>query len=107
MVTVYARFRGWSRSGVLERLFAALREQQAVGDDTDCFGLDSTSVKVYPDGTGARKKNGPQSIGKSRGGWNTKIYIVSASDGQAIIFRLSSGQAHDAPEGHALLESWE
>ena len=30
---VYARFRRWSRSGVLERLFAALRDQEAVGED--------------------------------------------------------------------------
>ena len=104
--TVYARFRRWSRSGVLERLFAALREQEAVGEDAECFGLDSTSVKVHPDGTGARKTNGPQSIGKSRGGWYAKIHMVSASGGQAMIFRLSDGQAPDAPEGRALPESW-
>ena len=34
---VYDRFRRWSRSGVLERLFAALREQEAVGEDAECF----------------------------------------------------------------------
>ena len=94
---VYARFRRWSRSGVLERLFAALREQEAVGGDADCFGLDSASVEVHPGGTGARKTNGPQSIGKSRGGWYAKIHMVSASDRQAMIFRLSDGQDHDAP----------
>ena len=104
--TVYARFRRWSRSGVLERLFAALRGQEAVGEDAECFGLDSTSVKVHPDGTGAWKTNGPQSIGKSRGGWYGKIRMVSASDRQAMIFRLSGGQANDAPEGRALPESW-
>ena len=74
--------------------------------DGDCFDLDSTSVKVPPDGTGARKTNGPQSIGKSRGGWHAKIHMVSASDWEAMIFRLSGGNAHDAPEGRALLESW-
>ena len=66
--TVYARFRRWSQSGVLQRLFAVLREQQAVGEDAERFGLDSTSVKVHPDGTGARKTSGPQSIGKSHDG---------------------------------------
>ena len=103
---VYARFRRWSRSGVLERLFAALREQEAVGEDAVCFGLDSTSAEVHPDGTGARKTNGPRSIDKSRGGWYAKIRMVSASPRQAMIFRLSGGQAHDAPEGRALLKSW-
>ena len=105
--TVYARFRRWSRSGVLERLFAALREQEAVGEDAECFGLDSTSAEVHPDGAGARKTNGPQSIGKSRGGWYAKIHMVSTSGRHAMIFRLSGGQANDAPEGRALLKSWE
>ena len=104
--TVYARFRRWSRSGVLERLFAALRELHAPGGDAVCFGLDSTSAEVHPDGIGARKTNGPQSIGKSRGGWYAKIHMVSANGRQAMIFRLSGGQAHDAPEGRALPESW-
>ena len=40
--TLYARFRRWYQSGVLERLFAALWEQQAVDDGTECFGLDNT-----------------------------------------------------------------
>ena len=96
--TVYAQFRRWSRSGVLERLFAALREQEAAGGDANCFGLDSASAEVHPDGTGARKTNGPQSIGKSRGGWYAKIHMVSASGRHAMIFRLSGGQANDAPE---------
>jgi hypothetical protein len=27
----------------------------------------------------ALKKNGPQAIGKSSGGWNTKIHLVAAN----------------------------
>src|SRR4029453_4875341 len=45
------------------------------------------------------KKNGPQSIGKSRGGWSTKIHMVAADARTAITFALSPGEAHDAPEG--------
>src|SRR5471032_395526 len=41
------------------------------------------------------KKNGPQAIGKSRGGWNTKIHLVAADARTAITFSLSPGQAHD------------
>ncbi len=37
--------------------------------------LDSTSVKVHADGTGGLK-NGPQSIGHSRGGVTTKIHLL-------------------------------
>ena len=50
------------------------------------------------------KKNGPQSIGKSRGGWTTKIHMVAANARTAVTFSLSPGQAGDAPEGRALLK---
>src|SRR5437867_363620 len=49
------------------------------------------------------KKNGPQAIGKSRGGWTTKIHMVAADARTAITFALSPGHAHDAPEGRKLL----
>jgi hypothetical protein len=49
-------------------------------------GLDSTSVKVHPDGAG-HLKNGPQAIGKSRGGWNTDIHLVAADARTAITWR--------------------
>ena len=56
---------------------------------------------------GRSKKNGPQAIGKSRGGWNTKIHLVAADDRTALTFALSPGQAHDAPEGRKLLAGWQ
>jgi len=56
---------------------------------------------------GRAKKNGPQAIGKSRGGWNTKIHLVAADDRTALTFALSPGQAHDAPEGRKLLAGWQ
>ena len=51
------------------------------------------------------EKGGSQSIGKSRGGWTTKIHMVAADDRTAVAFRLSPGQAHDAPQGRRLLQS--
>ena len=49
------------------------------------------------------KKHGKQAIGKSRGGWNTKLHLVAASDRNAVTFSLSSGQAGDGPQGRKLL----
>ena len=50
------------------------------------------------------KKNGPQAIGKSRGGWTTKLHLVAADARTAVTVSLSPGQAHDAPEGRKLLQ---
>ena len=54
--TVYTRMNRWSKSGVLDRVFERLQRDQIVRIKVEAFGLDSTSVKVHPDGTGARKK---------------------------------------------------
>ena len=54
---------------------------------------------------GRVKKSGKQSIGRSRGGWNTKLHLVAASDRNVVAFSLSPGQAGDAPEGRELLRS--
>ena len=56
-------------------------------------------------GLAPSKKNGPQAIGKSRGGWTTKIHLVAADARTALTFELSPGQAHDSPEGRKLLAS--
>ena len=67
-------------------------------------GVDGQHHCQGPSGRdGGAKKNGPQSIGRSRGGWTTKIHMVAADARTAITFSLSPGQAHDAPEGRKLL----
>jgi transposase len=53
---------------------------------------------------GGVKKNGRQAIGRSRGGWTTKIHLVAADARTVLSFTLSPGQAHDAPVGRALLQ---
>ena len=54
--TVYMRMRRWTDAGVLDRLFDALQDHHMIRVSVDCLGLDSTSIKVHPDGTGAPKK---------------------------------------------------
>jgi len=54
--TIYTRMRRWAKAGVLDRLFEELQHQQLVRIKIEAVGLDSTIVKVHPDGTGALKK---------------------------------------------------
>jgi transposase len=104
--TIYMRMKRWAKNGVLNRVFEKLQMEQIVRIKIEAFSLDSSSVKVHPDGTGALK-NGSQAIGKSSGGWNTKVHRVAANARTAIIFALSPGKAHHAPEGRALLADLE
>ena len=54
--TVYTRMNRWSKSGVLDRVFTELQRAQIVRVRIEVVSLDSTIVKVHPDGTGALKK---------------------------------------------------
>ena len=66
--TIYTRFNGWCKKGTLDAVFLALQEEGIICIETEIVCLDSTSVKVHPDGTGALKKYGDQAIGRSKGG---------------------------------------
>lgn len=57
--TIYTRMNRWSKAGVLDRVFEELQSNQIVRIKIEAVSLDSTSVKVHPDGTGAQKKMDP------------------------------------------------
>lgn len=54
--TVYTRMMRWSRAGVLDRVFERLQRQRLMRVRIEAICLDSSIVKVHPDGTGAGKK---------------------------------------------------
>ena len=54
--TIYTRMNRWAKAGVLDRVFSALQEQQVIRIKIEALSVDSTIVKVHPDGTGALKK---------------------------------------------------
>ena len=56
--TIYTRMNRWSKSGVMDRVFEQLQREGIVKVKLEVVSLDSTSVKVHPDGTGALKKTG-------------------------------------------------
>jgi transposase len=54
--SIHTRANRWAKNGVLDRVFAALQENDVINIQVDHVSLDSTAVKVHPDGTGALKK---------------------------------------------------
>jgi len=66
--TIYTRFNRWCKNGNLDAIFLTLQDEGIICIETEIVCLDSTSVKVHPDGTGALKKHGDQAIGRSKGG---------------------------------------
>jgi transposase len=55
------------------------------------------------------KKNGSQvsqALGRSRGGFSTKVHIAVDALGNALRFILTAGQCHDSPQAEALIEGY-
>ena len=44
------------KTGTIQRIFEQLQEMNIIDNKTDVLCVDSTYVKVHPDGTGALKK---------------------------------------------------
>ena len=62
--TIYTRMNRWSKNGVLDRVFRGLQDEGIIRMNLEVVSLDSTIVRVHPDGMGALKKRGP---GRSAG----------------------------------------
>jgi transposase len=98
--SVFKRFSRWCKQGV----WTALRE--AVGSDRDLQHLliDSTIVRAHPCAAGAagsRAEN--EALGRSRGGFSTKIHTVTDALGNPLDFVLTGGQVADVTQAEALL----
>ena len=64
--TVYVRVNRWAKSGVLGRVFEFLQRERILKIRIEAVSLDSTTVKVHPDGAGALEKTVPSASGNPR-----------------------------------------
>jgi len=60
--TIYTRMSRWAKNGVLEAVFVRLQALNIIKIKVETVSLDSTIVKVHPDGTGALKKTDPNQL---------------------------------------------
>ncbi|MCV6600588.1 MAG: IS5 family transposase [Cohaesibacter sp.] len=89
--STFRRFRRWVQADVFKRIFDALSNEP----DMEYAMIDATIVKVHLHGMGA--KGGPQSqaIGKSKGGWTTKILALVDALGNLVRFILMPANRYD------------
>ncbi len=53
------------------------------------------------------KKGAPRALGRSRGGFGTKIHLRTDSKGNPLVFALTGGEKHDAPQLVRLVDAGE
>jgi len=74
--TIYTRMNRWAKSGVLNTVFAELQKQEVIRVKVEAVSLDSTVIKVHPDGTGALKKTAlKRSADQLEGGQQRFIWL--------------------------------
>jgi transposase len=97
--TVFQRFNRWCKSGVFARIFAALQDP-----DLEALLLDSTIVRAHQHAAGAEGSNAAaEALGRSRGGFSTKIHVACDGMGKPAKIMVTPGQDHDVTQGPALV----
>jgi transposase len=102
--SVYRRYRRWALAGHWEKL----RQLLSVTDPPSLLIIDSTVVKAHPHAAGALRRSGGQSahaLGRSRGGFSTKVHVVVTEAGKLVRYCLTGGEAYDITQAPALVRA--
>ncbi|WP_237479527.1 IS5 family transposase [Lichenibacterium dinghuense] len=99
--SVWKRFDRLSQAGVFEAFFDTLASMSDTAHLVQMF--DSTIVRAHVSAAGAKGQHG-QALGRSRGGFTTKIHAKSDASGDIIAFDLTGGEASDGRHFETLLD---
>ena len=96
--TAYSRFRRWAATGVWQRVLEALqREADGRGElDWSKHFVDGTVVRAHQSAAGAKGGQDHEALGRSRGGFGTKVHLRAEGGGRPMAFVLSGGERHES-----------
>lgn len=110
--TLYKRFARWEQDGTWARIEAVLQtDADAAGDLNWDAHADATITRVHQHAAGARRGLDArdtarrEALGKSRGGWTTKIHTIGDGRGRNLTSHLTPGQDADTRQLVQLLDS--
>ena len=100
--SIFKRFNSWSKKGIWDDLFAFCVEDP----DLEYIMIDSTIIRAHAcaAGYGIQKEEG---LGRSVGGFSTKIHAKVDALGNPLKFIVTPGQQSDFTQAKELLEDVE
>jgi transposase len=117
--TVYGLFRRWQRDGSWWRILTGLQARaDAAGLITWDVSVDSTIARAHQHAAGARKRGtckrshpggvdvepADHALGRSRGGWTTKLQLGCEQGRKPLAVLVTAGQRGDSPQFAAVIE---
>ena len=100
--SIWKRFWRLSRAGIFEAFFDALAALSESAHLVQMF--DSTVARAHVSAAGAKGGQDDQALGRSRGGFSTKIHLKVDLDGLPLAFHLTGGEASDSRNFELLLD---
>jgi transposase len=101
---VHMRFKNWSDKGIWADLF----EQVKVDPDVEVTMIDATVVRAHACSGGYKKDSRDQeALGRSKGGFTTKIHALVDALGNPLKFILTPGQRNDITQANSLVQDLE
>jgi len=92
--TAWRRLQRWTAAGIWGRLIEALRAM-ATDAGWDAHLLDSSVIRAHAHAAGAPRRRGEQALGRSRGGFSTKLHLRCDGRGRPVALHLTGGERHD------------
>ena len=100
--SVHRRFKKWCEKGILTKLLEYTQQDP----DLEISIIDGTIVRAHACSAGYRKDSGAQeALGRSKGGFTTKIHALVDALGNPLKFILTAGQRNDITQAEALTEN--
>ena len=99
--SVFKRFSRWCKQGIWRSLHKGCSQHP----DLQHVLIDSTVTRAHACAAGAAGSNAQaEALGRSKGGFSTKIHAVADALGNPLDFILTAGQASDIGQAEALLQ---
>lgn len=101
--SVFQRFHRWCKAGVFQKIMEKLQDP-----DLGVLMLDSTIIRAHQHAAGAEGSSATaEALGRSRGGFSTKIHVACDGLGKPVTILLTPGQDHDVTQGPQLIANSE
>ncbi|MCO6161188.1 IS5 family transposase, partial [Asaia lannensis] len=99
--SVYVRFRRWAEQGVWDAMLQTLVDLGLTNDWQHM--IDSTSVRGHVSAAGRKRGARANALGRSRGGFTSKIHARADNQGRPLGFILTGGEASDYTSAEPLM----